>query len=171
MTAQMPTERKTTGLIPDDLRQLVDERTLVYLVLEACHGIKWPHCVLPAGEEDSTPEPVLRTLILFCYAVGTYGSPDIEYAPSNDKTAAYICAGHQPSWVTIRHFRRQRAFQLKEALAELLRLVYKEARSHEGLYSTLARGRFGGDLSLEFIRDAEQRLHRAIQADSMALDE
>jgi hypothetical protein len=169
MTAQMP--ENSRGCIPDDLRGIVEDRTLVYLALEACHSIHWPNCVLPHGEEDTTPEPVLRTLVLYCYSVGAYGSRDIEYLATNDKTAAYICAGNQPKWESIRHFRRQCAPQLKEALSELLRLIYKEAPAHENLYTVFSLARFSGNLSFEFVREADMRLHRAIQADSMAMDE
>src|ERR1043166_6656716 len=97
MTLDQTKPASSQGLcIPDDLRQLIEDRTLVCRVLEAIHA----PCPRPeeVPSDASSRERVLRTLVLYCYACGVYDSRDIEQAAAQESTATYICAGYQPDW-------------------------------------------------------------------------
>lgn len=113
----------------------------------------------PAGSpgEDATPEPVLRTLVTYCLAVGVCASEEIEAAREENPVASYICGNFRPNWQVIHQFRRRNAAGLKEAVARVLQDVVRDA---------------AGDVEgpIDFWKEANQRLFRAILADSMALD-
>lgn len=148
--------------IPDDLCELFGARPLVYRVLQAIHET---NAAFPGEPADtSSEERVLRTLLLYAYARGVYGSRDIEELATHDETASYICAGLKPGWFELRHLRRQLGRRLREDLLHLFRGVIQTLR--ERSLSTL-RGRIEEAASQE----AEVRLRRAIQADSMAMDD
>lgn len=73
---------------------------------------------------------------------------------------------------TLRTFRRQNAVPLRRALAALFRLTSSCSDDCDLTYAGLSTARF--DIlvdSTRFELEADKRLKRAIQADSMAMDD
>jgi hypothetical protein len=118
---------------------------------QAVQAVDWPKARLDAERE--TPEPVLRTVLTYCYAAGILSSVDIEAACRHDPVVRYICANDFPSWTTIREFRRRNLPWIASALKHLFETL--EPADH------MPEARF----------EAERRLARAIQADSNAMDD
>jgi hypothetical protein len=160
-------QKAQTLQIPDDLRQLTDERSLVCRVLEAIHACCPRYGDSP--EDASSRQKVLRTLVLYCYASGLYSSRDLAFAAVQDPQAVYICAGFEPDWSEIRTFRRQNAPQLQQDLAEVLRSVVIIGDSAP-CSPTSVRPPWMDARDI-FLRNAESRLRRAIHEDSMAMDD
>lgn len=118
-----------------------------------------------AAQGDPTPEPILRTVLAFCYATGIYSSQDIEAATVHDPIVRYLCANHRPQWDTIREFRRRNGAALKFALGRLFRVVL---RGHMPIYAAYSLDRFIPEY--DCLSAAGERLARAIKTDSYALD-
>src|SRR5687767_8648413 len=113
-------------VIRDDAAIPLEVKALIHLVYDAVAHVNWlPSYRLPGA--DSTPEPILRTVLTFCYATGIYSSGEIEAAAEHDAIVQYLCANHRPHWETIREFRRTNVPSLKIALAR----VFKSAL-HDG---------------------------------------
>ena len=160
--------------IPNDLRMVLNENTLIRCVYEATHEVSWPKAPLPhEAEGDLTPQAVLRTLLVYSYAIGVYSTRDIEAATLHDPVTIYLAANHQPEWSTLRVFRRQNAIPLRRALAALFRLAAScsGAFNCDLTYAGYSTARFDLFDSNPFEHEADKRLKRAIQADSMALDD
>ena len=120
-------------------------------VYQAVQAVGWPKADAALFRE--TPEPVLRTILTYCYAAGIWSSEDIQAACLHDPTVRYICANDFPSWPVIREFRRRNLPWLSLALQHLLRSITQNSRVSD------------------VRREAERRLARAIQADSNAMDD
>lgn len=85
--------------IPNDLRMILNENALMRCVYEATHEVSWPKTAQPQDPEgDLTPQAVLRTLLVYSYAIGVYSARDIEAAALHDPTGLYLAANHQPKW-------------------------------------------------------------------------
>ncbi len=118
---------------PEDLRQVVGERRLIELALEAAHfvGESLPR---PVSLSVDQPAPgLLLTLLTYCYAAGIYGSDDIERACESDASARYICAGARPDRDGLRAFRRANRPWIESCLAWVYRRLYPEASSQPAI--------------------------------------
>lgn len=158
-----------TDALPENLSANIEPKQFLGLVYEAVQTVEWPRTA-PGGE---APCPaMMRTLLAYCYAIGVYGSREIEYMARVDPTVRYICANEFPSWGTIRRFRRREMPWLKQALARLCELAAERARpAAREEYADWFMRRWEAPSAAEFSREADERLRRAMQADSMALDE
>ena len=145
------------GTLPADLSQRVDKTELMRLVFEAVHESNWPRA-LPAGA-NTTPEPVLRTLLTYCYACGVVSSAEIESLAKHDPTVRYLCANDPPRFEEIRQFRRRSITHLRESLAHTLYAVWPILNPGRAPISFLV-----------FVAEADHRLANAIEADSAAMD-
>jgi hypothetical protein len=137
-------------IVRENLGPFFPAAVLIRMVYEATEHPAWARMAF-AGF-DTTPDPVLRSVVTYSYATGVFSSQDIEAAASHDPAMRYLCANHQPDWGTIRDFRRRNTPGIKLALARVFALALDEVQSAEHRY------------------EADQRLARAIQADSCALD-
>lgn len=111
-----------------------------------------PSPLSPAHHFDSLSAPILHALLTYCYAVGVYASEEIEFATQHDPALRYLCANHTPKWETIREFRRRNIKPLQSSLTALCCRL-NPAQSSYSMH-----------------RLAAERLSRAIQSDSHALD-
>jgi hypothetical protein len=136
-------------MVREDLELPFPATLLIRMVYDATDHALWAPS---AGRSDEPPDSVLRSVLVYCYATGVFSSSDIEAAAAHDPVVRYLCANHRPQWQTIRDFRRRNVPGLKLALARLFALSLCEAQSFEHRC------------------EAEQRLARAIQADSCAMD-
>ena len=138
-----------------DLDWTIDQRRLICAVYDAVQEPQWEvgHRSL---ETDPTPDRVLQSLLTYCFAVGIVGSEEVAAACRHDPAVRYIGARYAPKWETIRDFRRRQAEPLKHSLATLFQL--------------LSEARCAPAASADLQRLATERLTRAMQADSHALD-
>src|SRR5262245_46550195 len=106
-----------------DLRAFVPENRLVCLALEAVQAHQSE--AIPGSDRDGRRHSgaMLLTLLTYCYAVGIYGSQDIEVRAKNDRTVRYLCANNVPDWNSIRAFRRRNRLLVQGCLASLLSLA------------------------------------------------
>jgi hypothetical protein len=77
-----------------------------------------------ASRTDAKPltpqQRQVLTLLTYCYAVGIYGSEDVEWACRNHAGVRYAAANLQPHWATIRSFRREHRDWIESCLAGVL---------------------------------------------------
>ena len=143
--------------LPTDLAKLVGKPTLMRMTFEAVEATEWPK-PMPA-EENCTSEPVLRTLLAYCYCSGVFASREIHASARHDASVRYLCANDFPTWEQIRQFRRNNVSHLRETLARTLRAMSDES---------------GDSVSPSFfpyLAEADRRLRLAVEADSAAMDD
>lgn len=159
--------------LPNDLSLWIEKNSLVSLVLEAVHDVTWPEPELPSAHEDGCPSAMLRTLVLYCYATGTFSSKEIEDSATQDKMVRYLCANDYPRWQTIRRFRRANSPFLTLALMKVLQRAWARRAAEVNINSPQWPGPalLSPKPMSEFMAEASNRINRAIQADSMAMDE
>jgi transposase len=166
--------------LPDDLSLYIGKKTLVKLILEAVEGIDMGESRLGAvASEQVVVQPAMMlTLLTYCYAAGVYGSMDIELNIRRDQMTRYLCAKTYPDIDVLRSFRRDCRLKIKQCLTLVLRRVWElrfcgdDAEPIGGLsYVGSSLGRWSGTRPApNFSSEAEERIARAIRADSMALD-
>jgi hypothetical protein len=144
--------------LPADLGQRIDTTDLMRIVFDAVHDANWPAAMPPLG--DATPEPVLRTVLTYCYASGIFSSAEIETAARHDANVRYLCANDLPNFEEIRRFRRRNISFLRETLARALFTAWNLLNPNRGRITFLP-----------FLAEADHRLASAIEADSAAMDD
>lgn len=105
--------------VPADLRDWVDERTLVALCLAAAQELALPAPRPVSTRAGEPPAPAMVTLLAYCFATGICGSEEVEWAARHDRTARYLCAHRLPDAVAVRRFRRANRSWLERCLAEV----------------------------------------------------
>ena len=168
------------SILPDDLSGYIGKKTLVKLILEAIEGLN----ARVAGREgvateNSDFQPALMlTLLTYCYATGVYASTDIELSMQHDQMIRYLCAKNYLNLPVLREFRRYSRDRIRECLATVLRRVWElrfcEEDAHPMAAASYLGVSFGRWLNSgrtpDFTAEAEQRIVRAVRADSMAMD-
>jgi hypothetical protein len=166
---------------PYDLSAWMDRQQLMCLALQAAAEAGSTH--FGAGDfimegERYRPQ-VLLALLSYSYATGRFASSLIEQGIREDEKTRYLAANSQPDGQLLRCFRRRHRAALKECMLILFRTVWK-SRNHlrsEPAWANAVpmavpglvpwNGRFMRDLACE----VERRIDRAVQFDSMELDE
>ena len=167
-------------ILPNDLSVYIGKKTLVKLILDAIEGLNARTTAREAGatgNPDFQPAMML-TLLTYCYATGVYGSTDIELNMQHDRMICYLCAKNYLNLPVLREFRRYSRDRIKECLATVLRRVWELRFCDEDAYTMVAASglgvSFGRWLNMrptpDFTAEAEQRIVRAVRADSMAMD-
>ena len=121
---------------------------------------------------------MMLTLLTYCYATGVYASADIELNMQHDQMIRYLCAKNYLDSPVLREFRRYSRDRIKECLATVLRRVWELRFCDEDACPLAAASypgaSFGRWLNMrptpDFAAEAEQRIVRAVRADSMAMD-
>jgi hypothetical protein len=129
----------------------IERRQLIQSVFHAADLIDWAET-----QSNSIPVPVLRSVLLYCLALNICSSEEIVDACESDPRAKYLCANHSFEWQVVHDFRRRNLEQVRDALAILF----------QSLCSSVADPQLRGIARAE----AEQRIRRAVQADSTVLD-
>lgn len=145
------------GTLPADLTMRIAKADLMRIVFEAIDASNWPKA-RPVNPER-TPEPVLRTLLTYCYACNILSSAEIETMSKRDATVSYLCANDVPTFEEIRSFRRQNISWLRESLARTLQDGWQ-----------VINAQVSGASILPFVAEADHRLASAVEADSAAMD-
>jgi hypothetical protein len=166
------------ALLPKDLRLWIDEATLTHWTLEAVsdqlHGHFAPP-IHPPRLRGPQP-PLLLNVLVYSYATGRLDSEEIAGLVATDPVLGYL-SGKQPiTGQLLRRFRRVCRHSLQACLAILFRRAWlqgEDLRSHTDRGST-ALGRpstLSPEIHGALLWTAEDRVRRALLADTMALDE
>lgn len=164
MSARFEKSLRTHRIVlHDGLVLSVQTDRLLGWVFEAVHARDWP----APRVHEGMPPAVLRTLLVYCYVAGIFGSEEIEAAANEDETVRYLCANHFPHWQEVRSFRRSNLPWLIEAVRQVLQAALGEHISECQASAAVFRcAPWGWDLRAE----ANRRLARAVQCDSAAMD-
>ena len=113
------------GRWPNDLREWVDERTLISFVLNALHSAECEG----ASSSQSEPLPpglprVLLSLLLYSYVIGLRSSEQIVDAIEADSQPRYLCANTTLCENELRGFRRHHRAVLEQSLTRLLERIW-----------------------------------------------
>jgi len=159
--------------LPADLRARFDARELASFAIEAIHRVKpGSSTFLHNGQMFS--ESMLLTVLTYCYAIGVYASSEVEQTIQDDETVRYLCARVFPDSEDLRQFRRRNASLIKHGLIQLFAIAdHKFNSGSDGYltYATVSLGQtFAAGRAWEFAAEADRRVTRAIQADSIAMD-
>src|SRR2546427_7288586 len=167
-------------ILPDDLSVYIGKKTLVKLIRDAIEGLRARaiRCESPASGHPEFQPAMLLTLLTYCYATGVYASTDIELSMQHDPMIRYLCAKNYLNLPVLLEFRRYSRDRIKECLATVLRRVWELRFCEEDACPRAAapypEAAFGRWLNMgptpDFRAEAEQRIVRAVRADSMAMD-
>lgn len=167
--------------MPDNFSHWVERKTLADLVLETVRRTEGDSLkpIAPAGAGTAFRPHILLAVVTYCYAVGIYGSQDIENLMREDNAFRFLCGNEFPDWRVIRSFRRHNREAIYRSLAATFRAAWSlktQRRKPSGTGPNQCESRTGANrvaaLSPEQISDeAEERIERAMFIDSMAQDE
>ena len=166
--------------MPDDLRDWMDRHSLARLVLEAIQAATLPSAPATAmrGGNAGIRPHMLLSLLTYCYATGVYSATDMELGIESDQMIRYLCARNYPDIFEIGLFRRYNRARITQCLMAVLRRVWElrfcgeDAEPIRGVacFASLPARWTDPNLPPDFQCEAEQRIARAVRADSMALD-
>lgn len=149
------------------LNVTVEATRLICSVFEAVQQSNWPVGRM-SNDSDRVPEPILQSLLTYCYAVGVLSSEEIESEVRDNPAIRYLCANYVPTAASIRNFRRQNVHFLKAALGRLFTLLKYNSTETYSTYSLKRLEKAAQSDSFRIL--AEERVQQAIAADSHALD-
>lgn len=167
--------------IPVDLSAWLDKKSLINLVLDAVltvHEATLRPVAAPSTGIAFRPKTMLA-LLTYCYAVGIYGSEDIEAVMYQDAIFRYFCGHEIPDWKSLKRFRRHNHEAVQKCLEAVCAGVctvnsQPRDRFNRGPAAPptgAGAARFGGVDRAELAGEAERRIERAMWIDSMALDD
>ena len=166
---------------PYDLSAWMDRRQLMCLALRAAAEAGSTHF----GADDFVMEgerhrpQVLLALLSYSYATGRFASSLIEQAIREDEKTRYLAANSQLNGELLRCFRRQHRPALKECLRTLIRIVWETRqhlmsaplRANAASAAVLGSMPWNGRFMRDLVCEVERRIDRAVQFDSMEMDE
>ena len=153
--------------LPDDLREWVSEVELAHLVAGAVERVS--HETEAVGRTRTWD--VLLGILAYFYSTGLYVSDEIEealWSNSNFDSVQTLAFGNAPASAVLRSFRRANRDAIEACLAEVLKSAHSCSRDTSA-FGTRARAG-SANPSPDFDGEAKERLGRAMQADSWALD-
>lgn len=162
-------KERRIGALATDLRRTLSEQQLLKMVLEAVQAVDPGRFSLKELKSAEFRPQMMLTLLTYCYTASIYGSYDIEWAISHDKTVRYICARTYPDWQAIKRFRRQH----REMLQETISCVLKQAwafKFDEGELDYNGYEWFESELLEQFNTAAVERLDLAVLMDGADCD-
>jgi hypothetical protein len=167
MTSNFQNTGPITGL-PSDLRALVDQSSLLNLALHTVAETDCPKSFSSASGETPLSGPMMLTLTSYAYAIGLFGSRDIESTIYKDPTLRYICARQFPRWEDIRRFRRIHRDLVQATLGSLLTslCVYYLLPAHPQLTANIPASEIDGQIRAA----AAGRIEAAIIMDAVDAD-
>jgi len=115
-------------------------------------------------------------MLVYCYAAGIFGSEAIVEQMHEDTHFRALCGDDYPDWHQLRRFRRLNRPVIQHCLEELLARIRGAASALERDVPRWSSQWLASPDSREpnpraaIAREANDRLNRAAQLDSMALD-
>lgn len=173
-----PMGRHAPLRIPEDLREWIEESRLADCVLEAIWGSASPNWQSESALPDSMDASCHATLALisFCYATGLYGSQEIQDRVYLSEALQKLVDVQAPDEAVIRHFRRSHRPVIARILTRVFRMGW-DRRFSNTRQTTSERNADDANVHLRnlleevFKKTAEDRILRAVEADSMWLDD
>lgn len=129
----------------------VGRRALAQAVFQAADATDWPK-----GSGTGTSAAVLRSVLLYCLATNICPSQEIVEASESDPAVKYLCANHSLDWHMVHEFRKRNSAFMREALTHV--------------FQSLSSGSALTPLKRIAHLEADVRIRRAVQADSIVLD-
>jgi hypothetical protein len=166
---------------PYDLSAWLERQHLMCLALRTAAEVGTSHF----GADDFIRDgerfrpQMLLALLSYSYATGRFASSLIEQAVREDEPTRYLAANSLLDGELLRRFRRRHRSALRDCLHNLIRIVW-ETRQHlmSGPFradtaSTVVPGSMplNGRLMRDLVCEVERRIDRAVQFDSMEMDE
>ena len=163
-------------ILPNDLREWIDEHTLARLVLAAVQDEIIP--MAHAADRNSDFQPhVLLGLLTYCYATGNYSSTEIELSFTQDMLVRHLCADTYPEAHQSRWFRRNNRRSIQRSLTEVLYLAWRiRCRLDESGpgapadFNPCFEQGVDEQEALLFAAEAEERMNRAVRLDCGSFD-
>ena len=118
-------DRDTPLLLPPVLRQWIPEDHLAHYILDAVEALSLTQLQVNergTGDEQYPPRMMLSVLI-YCYATGTFSSRQIERATYTDVAVRFLSGDTHPDHDTICEFRHQNKELLGESFVQVLALA------------------------------------------------
>ena len=169
-TSALP-EFSDTGqtLLPDDLREWMDEHSLAGLVVATGQGTRISNDLatgpdLPYYRGESS----ILSLITYCYASGIYSSQEIEVSASQDAMVRRFAADLYPEAGILRQFRRHNREHLHRSLQYVLQRAWWIHCDFNA--SVWTRGDVAWTAT-SFAVEAQNRINRAVEIDSVEFDD
>jgi len=181
-------DRDTPLLLPPDLRQWIPNDHLAHYLLDAVESL--PLTTLRVNErgtgDEQFPPRMMLSLLIYCYATGTFSSRAIERATYTDVAVRFLAGDTHPDHDTICEFRRQNRAVLAESFVRVLELARECKLLRVGQLTLAADGtkvlanaskhnavsyqRAGAQIEL-LEQEVSQLLAKAEQADSTPLQD
>jgi hypothetical protein len=176
----LPDPRTLRPAEVDDLRTALGEGQLARVVAEVVDEFAWTAedaKEVSVGWGDAR-RAALLTLLVYGYAAGIYSSLEIEALARRDSVLRFVGLGYAPDFDTLRRFRRTQRVRLTRCLAAVLQRVNAEASWPGGatpdggdyLAASMDRWLPAG-VGPSSAEEAERRVQRALQADTIILDD
>ncbi len=167
--AQVTTTGTKFCSVSSDLSQLLGERALIKLVLDAVLTLD-PQNIKQAGKTSPEFQPrMMLTLLTYCYSSSIYGSKDIEWAVENDRMIRYICARTFPDFLSLRRFRRENRALIQQCIIYVMKQAWA-LKFDEGEADYVGYEWFESDLIEQVNASALGRLELAALMDGAESD-
>ena len=179
-------DRDTPLLLPPDLREWVRDDDLAHFVLDAVAALPLTRFRLNhrgTGSEQYPPR-MLLSLLIYCYATGTFASRQIEALTFRHVSVRYLCANTHPDHDTLCTFRRENPALLHQAFVQTLELAAElkllrvgtvaldgtKLAAHASKHSAVSHAR-AGVLVEQLDLEVKELLAKAEQADRTPLQD
>jgi hypothetical protein len=148
----------------EDLRRAVGHQQLAEMVRAAVPSAPAP-VQLPESSER------LLALLTYSYAAGVYDSSEIPNALGHQDLAPLLGTPMPLDCHLLRRYRRQNRSELRECLSRVLRRARTESTSMTSSQDGWSSERWSPGANDDFAAEADERINRAIRADTFALDD
>lgn len=118
-------DRNPQLLLSPNLHDWLPEDDLVYFVMEAIEGMSLPpfHVNHRGSGSPQYDSKMMLSLLIYCYATGTFSSRRIEAATYRDVAVRVLCGGLHPDHDTICTFRRLHQDVFQDCFVQVLELA------------------------------------------------
>jgi transposase len=115
-------DHDTPLLLPPDLRDWVPPNHMVHFVMDAVAALNLEQAqVNVRGTGDAQyPPSMMLSLLIYCYATGTFSSRKIEQLTYDSVPVRYLCADTHPDHDSICEFRRKNKELLESSFHQVL---------------------------------------------------
>lgn len=154
---------------PVALGLALDNKALAGLVLKAVRGVNEKELNPPVVGATTAYHPqVMLAMLTYCYAIGVYGSQEVEAMMRADADFRALCGMDYPDWRRLKRFRRDNHAPLRRALEETFRSAWSMGREVE----TSCNGCANQDAAPPgwIAAEAQARIEQAMFIDLMAVE-
>ena len=149
---------------------MLDNKALADLVLESVRFVDEGELNPPAF---SAAGPVFRprvllALLTYCYAIGVYGSEDVELMLREDASLRQLCGHDIPDWKELKRFRCHNHAMLQRALEETFHRAWSLSCSAQTAGNASRAGQTEPESAEWIAAEAAARIERAMFIDLMA---